>query len=360
MSAQKPALHTAAVLVMLLAATGSMAAPQKIIFDTDSAFFLDDGAALVMVLQRQDRVEILGVTVVSGNQWALQGAEYMQHLLELTGNQDVPLYIGAHRPLVNSAERAQEQANFLGGVSYLGAFGRREVESRQDLEPPYGGEFARSRPRRQDAVSFLIETIESHPGEITILALGPLTNIAMALLLRPDIESQIRSLVFMGGSLRAGGNTTPYAEFNFWFDPEAARHVLRSHIPQKVMFGLDITNRAPFKKADFDQIVAKKTPITEILLADDKRRGRWGFEQNPEGIFYIWDCLAAGYLIDPAFVISEEITKVDVSTTFGPSYGATYEPAGEAARGLAPIRVMLDLDYPRFFALYKDLLTRWP
>ena len=332
--------------------------PRKVLFDTDSAFFLDDGAALVMLLQRQDLVEIVGVTVVSGNLWARQGAEHMLHLLELTGNEEIPVHIGAQQPLANTLERAQYQKTELGGLTYIGAFGHKEIHSDRDLEPPAGGAFAKLRPQSQDAVSFIIETIDRHPGEVTFLALGPMTNLSMALNLRPDLAEKIERLVFMGGALRVPGNTSPYAEFNLWFDPEAARHVMRSAIPEKVMFGLDITNLAPFRKAQFDEIVAKKTPITEILLEDD-RRSSWGFQANPEASSYIWDCLAAGYLLDPEFVTREEVVPVDVDTSFGPAYGATYEPSGESPLGLAPTRVMLDLDYERFIALYSDLLTRW-
>ena len=333
-----------------------MAQPQKVLFDTDSAFFLDDGAALVMLLQRPDLVELVGVTVVSGNLWARQGAEHMLNLLELTGNQHIPLHIGAQRPLANSPERATVQRELLGGLTYLGAFAEPEPHTDDDLEPPAGGSFAKLRPRSQDAVSFMIEVLERHPGEVTVLALGPMTNLSMVLNLRPDLAAEIKSLVFMGGALRVPGNTSPYAEFNFWFDPEAAQQILRSAIPEKVMFGLDITNLAPFRKEQFDAIVAARTPITEIMVEDDRVTG-WGFASDPDRTSHIWDCLAAGYLLDPEFVTAEELVRIDVDTTLGPSYGATFEPAGESDAAL-PTRVMLNLDYERFMTLYADLLTR--
>ncbi len=329
---------------------------QKIIFDTDTAFFLDDGAALVMLLERQDKVDILGVTTVSGNLWARQGSEYMLHTLELTGNGHIPLYIGAQLPLVNTAERARIQREHYGGLTYIGAFDDPVIRTDADLEPPHGGQFAEARPQKKDAVSFLIETLDANPGEVTILALGPLTNIAMALNLRPDLAAKIQSLVFMGGALRVPGNTSPYAEFNFWFDPEAAQQVLRSEIPEKVMFGLDITNKAPFTKAQFDAMVAKDTPVTRLLAADGKET--WGFYQDPPRSSFIWDCLAAGWLIDPTFVTEEETVPVDVEAQLGSAYGASYEPSGESPEGLLPTRVMLDLDYDKFMAMYQDLLTR--
>ena len=96
------------IIALAAAAFGgsfSMAAPRKVLFDTDSAYFLDDGAALVMLLQRQDLVEIVGVTVVSGNLWARQGAEHMLHLLELTGNEHIPLHVGASSTCSQSSGR---------------------------------------------------------------------------------------------------------------------------------------------------------------------------------------------------------------------------------------------------------------
>src|SRR5262249_1476603 len=136
------------------------------------------------------------------------------------------------------------------------------------------------RQARPGGVEFLISEIESHPGEITVLAIGPMTNLALALRLRPSIETKIKRLVFMGGAAGVKGNVSAAAEVNFWFDPEAARIVLRSRIPQKIMFGLDICNHAPIRKAQFDELVAVRTPITEILR-EDLGNGFPGFLKNP-------------------------------------------------------------------------------
>ena len=151
----------------------------------------------------------------------------------------------------------------------------------------------------------MISEIENHPGEITILALGPMTNIALALRLKPEIETKIKRIVFMGGNIRVAGNASNAAEFNFWFDPEAARIVLRSRIPEKVMFGLDICNLAQIRKAEFDQIVAIKTPVTELYREDLGNRYP-GFLKKPDAGGYMWDSLAAAYLLDPEFVTKSE------------------------------------------------------
>ena len=316
----------------------------RIIFDTDSAVFNDDAAALAMLLGRPDRVEILGVTLVAGNHTVPQGAEHMLHLLELAGASDVPLHLGTPAPLVNSPERAARQEARWGPVSFKGAF-----DAGAEVEPPHGGRFATARPRPTDAVSYIVDTVGRLPGEITLVAVGPMTNVALALRRDPGLAGRLRSLVFMGGNARVPGNVTPAAEFNFWFDPEAAGEVLGAGIPRTVMFGLDITNHAPLHRALFDRIVAADTPLTRLMRHDMGP----AFATGPGATQYVWDCITAAWLIDPSVVTRSERLPIRVETTFGPTYGGVSADAAGSA-----VEVMLDLDLERFYALYADLITR--
>ena len=320
----------------------------RIIFDTDSAVFNDDAAALAMLLQRRDVVEILGVTVVAGNHTVPQGAEHMLHLLELVGATDIPLYLGAHAPLVNTPARAATQEAQWGPIAFKGAF-----DKGPEVLAPHGGRFAATRPRTTDAVSFIIDTIDRYPDEVTLVAVGPMTNLAMAFRRRPNLAERIRSLVFMGGNARVPGNVTPVAEFNIWFDPEAAAAVLASAIPRIVMFGLDITNHAPIRKTQFDTIVAVDTPLTRLMRHDMGPR----FERDPGATYYVWDCITAAWFIDPTVVTVSERLPIVVDTTFGPSYGGTRVAEAAVADG-RPVEVMLDLNLEKFFWIYEDLLTR--
>ena len=330
-------------------------AQDKVIFDTDCAYFNDDGAALVMLLRHPEKIDLLGVTVVAGNEWPLQGAEYMLHVLETMGARDVPLFIGAHAPLVNSEERAKFMAKKWPPLKWLGAFRSPRPARRSELRPPFGGRFPKLRPEAKNGVDFIVETVRRHPGEITILAIGPLTNIAMALRVAPDIETKIKRLVFMGGNVHVPGNVTPHAEFNFWFDPEAAHAVLAAPIPKKVMCGLDATNQATITKRDFDALTRVKTPITELLYDDFGRRYP-GFLKNPDATAHIWDCLAAGFLIDPNFVTEHETLLLEVVTEFAPNYGALRTAEAGAVFG-KPVQVMLKIDMERFYAMYSQLMT---
>jgi inosine-uridine nucleoside N-ribohydrolase len=352
-------LRICILLICGLLAGLCQADPEKVIFDTDCAFFNDDGAALVMLLERPRQAEVLGLTIVPGNLWPRQGAEYMFHILRLMKRPEIPLHLGAQAPLVHTRAMALKENRDWGPIEYLGAFENDPPQSQSELKPPFGGKFSGLTPARRNAIDFLIETIDQSPGQVTLLAIGPMTNVAIALRLRPDLESKIRRLVFMGGTVHARNYDNRAAEFNFWFDPEAAQVVLRSGIRQKTMFGLDICNRARINRTHFDQIVAVKTPITELFREDMGNRYP-GFLKKRDAQSYIWDCLAAGYLLDPSFVVKRESAYLDVDTSFGKNYGAVIPLDRTLAPQATPVEVMLDLDFRRFFELYKGLLTTAP
>jgi len=341
------------VAAILLAGALGAQGREIVIIDTDSGLFGDDGAALVMLLRSPEQAAIHGITVTPGNVWPAQGAEYVFHILELLKRPQVPVFTGAEGPLVHSAAMAREFERRWGTLEYTGAF----AQDPAAVKPAPGAPLTNRKPRRESAVAFLIAEIERHPGELTILAIGPMTNIALALRLKPEIETQIKQIVFMGGNIRVAGNASPAAEFNFWFDPEAARIVLRSRIPNKVMFGLDICNLAVLRKAEFDQIAAAHTPVTDLFRQDLGVRYP-GFLNHPEATAHMWDSLAAAYLIDPGFVTKLETRYLDVQTAWGQFYGSTAPLDRRLAPDATPVKVMLELDFKRVFGLYKDRLTR--
>ena len=148
---------------------------------------------------------------------------------------------------------------------------------------PPGGFATRRRSRRAGAVDFLVGTVMQNPGQVTILAIGPLTNIAMAMRMEPSFARNVKQLVIMGGAIASlpdgGGNHTPNAEFNFYVDPEAAQIVLRSGIPI-VLSPLNVSRKARFTKEWYDKIVAVDTPITRLV----KDHLGPGFQQRPDRV----------------------------------------------------------------------------
>ncbi len=327
-------------------------ARETVVIDTDSGVFGDDGAAVVMMLRSPQQVMVTGITIVPGNVWAPQGAEYMLHILDLLKRPQVPVYLGAQAPLLHTAAMAHESERRWGKLEFMGAF----ADNAAEVKPAPGARLSGRRPQHH-GVEFLISEIERHPGALTVLAIGPMTNLALALEMRPDLQSKIKQVVFMGGNVKVGGNASAAAEFNFWFDPEAARIVLRSRIPRKVMFALDICNLAPLHKAEFDQVAGANTPITDLFRQDLGERYP-GFLKNPRAVGYMWDSLAAAWLLDPQYVKKSEVRYLDVLTSWGRFYGATAPLDRRLAPDATPVTVMTELDLPRVFALYRELLTR--
>lgn len=330
------------ILLALLLASHALAA-ERILIDTDCGYFGDDGAALVMLLRSPQRVQVEGITIVSGNVWARSSARYTLEILKLLGQSRIPVYLGAEMPLVHSPAMAEHAHKNWGPLEFRGAF-----EAPRPSSAPPG-------VQPMDAVQRLIRTFDANPGRITLVALGPMTNIAMALRLRPDMALKIRRLVFMGGQLRVPGNASSEAEFNFWFDPEAAQVVLRSTIPEKIMFGLDICNKALLDKEGFDRIVRTRTPVTDRFREDFGNRYP-GFHKNPKATVSLWDSVVPAWLIEPALFAAPQILHLDADTRFGPSYGKVIPLDRKLAPEAAPVQMMKDLDSAKVLELFRDLL----
>lgn len=310
-------------------------AQEHVWVDADPGRFSDDNVAVAMLVRSPEKVHIDGISAVSGNVWSKEGVDNIRATLKVLGKQ-VPVKLGAQNPLVHTVEMSQRE----GPLEFAGAFAM--------VRPPF-------ERRAETSTEGIMQAIERSNGDLTILAIGPLTDLAQILMRRPYLGARIKRIVIMGGNISAPGNATKAAEFNFWFDPEAASIVLNSSIPKKILFALDICNKAPVTKALFDRIAAARTPITE-LYRDSFGNDYPGFLKDPKAQGFLWDELAAAYLIDPGFVKKSETMYLDVVTQFGPRYGSTIVVESPKSRGATPVEVMLDLDLDRVLALYERLL----
>jgi inosine-uridine nucleoside N-ribohydrolase len=200
--------------------------------------------------------------------------------------------------------------------------------------------------------------VNANPGAVTILAIGPLTNVALALRLEPGLAAKVKQLVIMGGAVAAlpdgGGNITPSAEFNFWVDPEAARVVLRSGIPI-VLSPLNVSRKTSLTREWYARLVAVDTPITRLI------RDQLGpvFEQAPERRLLMYDQVAVASAIDPTLVTTTEL-YVDVDISHGIGYGTSVgSPAPwPGSDGVRKMAVQHDLDWDRFIRLFVERVTR--
>ena len=192
----------------------------------------DDAIALLLALASPE-VELLGVTTVSGNQTLEKTTANALRVLEHVGHGHVPVAAGADRPLA----RRQYVASYVHGESGLDG---------PELPP------ARGRPVEMHAVDFLADRIAGSARPVTLVPVGPLTNVALLLAQRPAAAERIERIVLMGGAI-AEGNVTPAAEFNIWADPEAAARVFTSGL-DVTMIGLDVTHRALFMRDDAERL----------------------------------------------------------------------------------------------------------
>jgi len=221
--------------------TVQAAAQQRVILDSDYTTIGDDGQVGVMAMQlhAQGVINLLGITVVAGNQWLPQEVSDALKAVERMGLADkVGVYAGARYPLVHDYKTMTYERDLynVGGSWYRGP-----EKPDTALTPPLDGFATKVKVQPQHAVNFIIDTIKKYPHEVTLLAIGPATNIALAIRLEPDIVPLIKRIVYMGGAFEVRGNTTPAAEMNVWYDAEAARAVIRQPIEQ-VFIPIDVTN----------------------------------------------------------------------------------------------------------------------
>lgn len=346
-----------------LAAADAVARP-KVIIDSDFGTINDDGQLLAIAAQHhaRGRIEVLGLTVVTGNQWLRQEvAEALKAVERLGIEREVGVYAGADHPLSHPlAVIRQEQRRFPGGEGYLGAWSKPYPASSAALLAPPDGFARHTAARPQHAADFIAASVRRFPHQVTILAIGPLSNIALAVRRHPDIVPLVKQIIYMGGAFDVPGNTSRSAEFNWWFDPLAAREVLRLPV-RHVIVPLDVTDTVKLDKTTYDQVVhgaAHEGVIARLYrqLNGYGYDGKNGFETNPAYSTDIWDTLVLAYLIDPRYATRTSRRWVDVDTRVGADNGRALGYAAPR-QGLQVATIVERFDNARFFKFYVDGLT---
>ena len=251
---------------------------KKIIFDTDPG--VDDTMALTFAL-RSPELEIVGVTSVFGNAAGSVTAQNALRLVELEGNDHIPVARGADRALVFPA---MELGTMVHGEDGMG----------NTNPPPPKGKLL-----DMYAAEFIVETVLANPGEITLVPVGPLTNIALALRLEPRIVDLVAEVVLMGGAAHVPGNITPLAEANIYHDPHAAQMVFSADW-QVTMVGLDVTNQVVMDNAYFDRLLAARNPAIDLIRQIlPCYRGYFDRSYAANGAIFTHDPSAVAYVIHP-------------------------------------------------------------
>ena len=357
-------------MLLALVLEPAMAEKRLVLIDQDGSGPGGSNQMAMLALLQAPQVEVLGITIVTGNAWRDEEVEHTLRMLELTGHANVPVARGAVFPLVRSQQETQLAAALNGGVTWLGAWGQGPmtlVEGAQGVVPVAADGSAHPpyeipplpegtpalKPVDEDAAHFLIRQVRAHPHQVTIYAAGPLTNIALAVSIDPDLASLTRGIVLMGGSLNPQTDdpefaTSPRHEFNFWFDPEAAHIVLRADWPRIDVTTVDVSIKAPFTEKMLAEISSSQTPAARYIAAWSRDR------------YYLWDELAACAWMDPSLITREKNVYMDVDLSRGPTYGdtLTWTEKLKPATGVHLVHAQVDLDLERFQRTFVDLMTQ--
>ena len=306
---------------------------KRVLIDTDPG--VDDSMAILLAFASPE-VTVEGLTTVFGNTGVEITTENALRLVELAGHPEVPVAAGAAKPLL--------RPNSSGGQEVHGRNGLGEAE----FPPPQGT------PDSRRAAQFIIDTIMANPGEITLIPLGPLTNVALAVATEPRIAENVREVVLMGGAANVPGNASPVAEANIRNDPEAAHIVFHAGWPI-TMIGLDVTDKTIINEDYLAELEAAHTPITDFIAAITKHYLAFYYQFGAPGMS-VHDPSAVAYVIDPSLFTCKR-AYVDVDYVSPHNYGNTV-PDWRGQRGLDPnVNVCIDVDSQRLLDLYRRRIT---
>jgi len=314
---------------------GAKMGARKIIIDTDPG--QDDAVAILLALGAPE-LEVLGITCVAGNVPLALTQRNARIVCELAGRTDIPVFAGATRPMV----RPLVTAEYVHGKSGLN--GPELWEPTMPL-------------RKEHAVDFIVKTLRlNRDGAVILCVLGPLTNIALALIKAPDIAEHIHEIVLMGGGCFEGGNTTPAAEFNIYVDPHAAKVVFQSGIPLVVM-PLDLTHTALTTRARVERFkgLGNKAGVFTAEMLDFFERfdkEKYGSEGAP-----LHDPNVIAYLLKPEIYKGREV-NIEIETESALTMGMTVVDWWGVTGRQPNATYMREVDDDAFFELLFERIGR--
>jgi purine nucleosidase len=348
---------TFAVLILSSFFTSAPLAAQgkrKIIIDEDCSGPGGTNTQAILALVQSPDTDVLGITIVTGDAWRDEEVQHALRLLEIIGRTDIPVVPGAAFPLVNSKEYIARWETLYGKVSYQGAwnFARLHPVHGPSEIPPMPEGAPTTKASTEDVAHFLLRIVHKYPHQVTIYEGAPLTNLALAQAIDPEFASLAKELVLMGGSLNPQTDDpefalTPRHEFNLWMDPEASHIVLHAPWPRIVVTTVDISLKTKMDKDLISQIGKSQYPAGQYTAkyAEDN---------------YLWDELASVAWLDPSIITKWRKLYLDVSIDHGASYGDTlvWNEATRPHMGEREVEIQDDLDKPKFYKEFVDLLTR--
>jgi purine nucleosidase len=302
--------------------------PKRIIIDTDPG--VDDALTFLLAVASPE-IQLEALTITQGNVSVEKGTRNALTVLELLNASHIPVAQGTSLPMVGPLLASDH----VHGASGLG---------NTNLPEP------RIKPVPQHAIDYLIERFLAEPGEISLFAIGPLTNIALATRKEPRFASAVKEMVIMGGAIREGGNITPQAEFNVYADPHAAHVVFHLGIPI-TLIPLDVTHKCILYAEQIRQLTQKEVPTTRFIA--DSTAPYVNFTESKTGVngCALHDPLTLATVIAPELLTLEE-HYVDVDISSGPSIGSTFADFYRNTGKSPNMKVALDVRGEEFVELF--------
>lgn len=319
-----------------LAATAVMAAPRDLIIDTDPG--ADDVVALLLAMASPEELKIRAITTVAGNVRLEKTSRNARLAREWAGREEIPVYAGAGRPMVRTPIYA---ANVHGEEGLTG------VKVHEPKKPLANG----------NAVQYLIDTLSAaEPHSITVAMLGPQTNLALALIQKPEIVNGIKEVVVMGGAHFNGGNITPAAEFNLFADPHAAEVVLASGV-KLTYLPLDVTHKVLTSDARLKQLAAVNNNASKLVV--DILNAYIKFDMDNYGMpgGPVHDASVIAYLLKPELFKGRQV-HMAVDSREGPTFGQTIADWYGVLKQPANVMWIEEGDAQGFFDLLSARLAR--
>jgi purine nucleosidase len=327
---------------------------RKVIIDQDAAGPAGTDQQSMLLLIQSHQTDVLGITVVTGDQWLNEEVAHTLRMLELIGRTDIPVFRGAEYPLVRRQEDTERWEQEYGAIPWVGAWTPKFFHSHDQL-----GKMPEGKPSTQasdeDAAHFLVRMVHKFPHEVTIYEGGPMTNLALAITIDPEFAGLAKELIFMGASLNPRTDdpefvNAPTHEFNIWFDPEAAHIVYHAPWKKIVCTPVDISVKTRLTTDLIDRLKASDTPSARYLGKYTHFYGSYN---------YLWDELAAAAWLDPSLITKKETRFLDADVNRGANYGNTLSWTGHDKPEYfgEPVEVQDDLDLDRFYKMFVDLLS---
>ncbi len=338
------------------------AAPSLVFFDNDFAGPGGSDIQSLLPLINRDDVQLLGLGVVTGDAWREEECAHLLRFLEIAHQTRIPVYRGAEMPLLRTQAEMRGWEQRYGRILWKGAWNaRRHGDEHADqprLIPSMREGQPALQPAAESAMSAMIRLVRAHPHQVTIIAAGPMTDLALAIREAPDLPALARQLVFMGALLDTGmpqleaeaaHRIDYYTDFNMMFDPEAAHIVLTSPWPRITVLGT-VTLTAVTDKALLTRVAASGSAIGAYVA-------RYAEAGTP-----FWDEMASAVAVEPGLVTRQIVAAMDIDILPGPDYGRAHVwPPGLAPhQGEQPVHIVQAVDVPRFLDGFVTETGRGP